>query len=197
MSDGVMSDGVMSDGVMRDGVMRDGVMRDGVMSDGATRNGGSGNGGDGANGSGGKWPRIGVGVIVQRGGHVLLGRRRSTSHGDGGWQFPGGHLEWGESVADCARREVREETGLEVRITGQGPFTNDYFAGAEPGADKHYVTLFVLAESAAGEPQRLEPHKCDAWEWFTWDALPTPLFLPIVHLLEGGFTPPPPREGAV
>ncbi|MFN5203856.1 MAG: hypothetical protein ACK5HM_18815, partial [Gemmatimonas sp.] len=86
---------------------------------------------------------------------------------------------------------------LEVRITGQGPFTNDYFAGAEPGADKHYVTLFVLAESAAGEPQRLEPHKCDAWEWFTWDALPTPLFLPIVHLLEGGFTPPPPREGAV
>jgi len=162
------------------------------MSDGATGNGGSGDGGDGNRG-----PRIGVGVIVQRGGHVLLGRRRSTSHGDGGWQFPGGHLEWGESVADCARREVREETGLEVRITGQGPFTNDYFAGAEPGADKHYVTLFVLAESAAGEPQRLEPHKCDAWEWFTWDALPTPLFLPIVHLLEGGFTPPPPREGAV
>ncbi|MCZ8206488.1 NUDIX hydrolase [Gemmatimonas sp.] len=159
------------------------------MSEGATGHGGSGDGS--------RWPRLGVGVIVQRGERVLLGKRRSTSHGDGVWQFPGGHLEWGESVADCARREVREETGLEVRVVGQGPYTNDYFAGSEPGADKHYVTLFVLAESDAGEPQRLEPHKCDAWEWFTWDTLPTPLFLPIVHLLEGGFMPPPPREGAM
>ena len=43
-------------------------------------------------------PRIGVGVIVQRGDRVLLGKRRSASHGDGVWQFPGGHLEWGLSL---------------------------------------------------------------------------------------------------
>jgi 8-oxo-dGTP diphosphatase len=137
-------------------------------------------------------PRIGVGVIVQRGDRVLLGKRRSASHGDGVWQFPGGHLEWGESVLACAQREVLEETGLAVRIIGQGPYTNDVFTAAEPEAEKHYVTLFVLAESEAGEPQRLEPDKCDAWAWFAWDALPSPLFLPIVHLLEGGWTPPPP-----
>jgi 8-oxo-dGTP diphosphatase len=145
----------------------------------------------------GRVPRIGVGVIVQRGGRVLLGKRRSTSHGDGVWQFPGGHLEWGESVVDCARREVLEETGLEVRISGQGPYTNDYFAAGDPTADKHYVTLFVLAESDVGEPQRLEPEKCEAWAWFAWEALPSPLFLPIVHLLESGFTPPPPPSAGV
>lgn len=136
-------------------------------------------------------PRIGVGVIVQRGDRVLLGKRRSTSHGDGVWQFPGGHLEWGETPEQCALREVREETGLAVRIVGRGPYTNDYFAAGIADADKHYVTLFVLAESEQGEPQRLEPDKCEAWAWFAWDALPAPLFLPIVHLLEGDFTPPP------
>lgn len=138
-------------------------------------------------------PRIGVGVIVQRGDRVLLGKRRSSTHGDAVWQFPGGHLEWGESVEACARREVREETGLDVRVTGRGPYTDDYFVGSQAGAaDRHYVTLFVLAESDAGEPQRLEPEKCEEWAWFAWEALPSPLFLPIVHLLEGGWTPPPP-----
>ena len=145
-------------------------------------------------------PRIGVGVIVQRDGRVLLGRRRSDSHGDGVWQFPGGHLEWGETVEVCALREVREETGLDVRITGQGPYTNDFFAAATglASADKHYVTLFVLAASDTGEPQRLEPDKCEEWRWCAWDALPAPLFLPIVHLLESGWRPdqPPPEHSA-
>ncbi|MFY7921159.1 MAG: nucleotide triphosphate diphosphatase NUDT15 [Gemmatimonas sp.] len=123
-------------------------------------------------------PRIGVAVIVRRGDTVLLGRRRSTSHGDGVWQFPGGHLEWGESVFDCARREAREETGLDVVVDGQGPWTNDRFVRE----DTHYVTLFVLTHSDNGEPQRCEPDKCDEWRWCTWDALPEPLFLPIQHL---------------
>jgi 8-oxo-dGTP diphosphatase len=125
-------------------------------------------------------PRIGVAVIVRRGDTVLLGRRRSTSHGDGVWQFPGGHLEWGESVFDCARREAREETGLDVVVDGQGPWTNDRFVRE----DTHYVTLFVLTHSDNGEPQRCEPDKCDGWRWCTWDALPEPLFLPIQHLRE-------------
>src|SRR5258707_8500479 len=52
-------------------------------------------------------PQVGVGVVVVRDGKVLLGLRRG-SHGSGAWALPGGHLEWGESVESCARREVTE-----------------------------------------------------------------------------------------
>lgn len=143
-----------------------------------------------------RFPRIGVGVIVRRGDTVLLGKRRSPTHGDGVWQFPGGHLEWGETIDGCARREVREETGLHVEVEGYGPYTNDVFVGADHTDARHYVTLFVLARSDDGEPQCLEPGKCEGWGWFAWDALPSPLFLPIVHLLEDGWRPPSPSGGA-
>jgi 8-oxo-dGTP diphosphatase len=129
-------------------------------------------------------PKVGVGVIVRQGGKVLLGLRRNA-HGEGTWSFPGGHLEFGEDVFTCARREVAEETGLEISGLQVGPWTSDVFQ--EEG--KHYVTLFVIAESAAGTPETLEPEKCIEWRWFFWSELPRPLFLPIQNLLAQGFEP--------
>jgi 8-oxo-dGTP diphosphatase len=131
-------------------------------------------------------PRIGVAAIVVRDGLVLVGRRLGGSHGHNRWQFPGGHLEWGESIAHCALREVAEETGLEAVVTGYGPFTNDIFVDE----GKHYVTLFVLASAPEGLPQVMEPEKCAEWRWCAWDELPSPLFLSIQHLLELGYRPP-------
>jgi len=133
------------------------------------------------------FPRVGVAVIVRRRNSVLLGRRLGVTHGTGHWQFPGGHLEPFETVEYCAEREVREETGLDVLVVQRGPFTNDIFEREQ----RHYVTLFVLADSAAGAPRVCEPDKCAEWQWFAWDALPSPLFLPIQHLLAQGYRPPP------
>jgi 8-oxo-dGTP diphosphatase len=130
-------------------------------------------------------PRIGVAVIVQRDDRVLLGLRRSSTHGDGVWQFPGGHLEYGETVEACAVRETLEETGLSVRVVARGPWTNDVFADSA----RHYVTLFMLATVEAGEAEVREPNKCAEWRWFRWDALPTSLFLSIRHLLDDGWRP--------
>lgn len=130
-------------------------------------------------------PYVGVGVIVVRGDRVLLGRRLA-SHGAGAWQFPGGHLETFETVDACARREVREETGLEVHDLRRGPYTEDLF----PDAGKHYVTLFVTARSHTGTPRACEPDRAAEWGWFAWDALPEPLFTPILNLLASGYRPP-------
>lgn len=131
-------------------------------------------------------PRIGVAVVIRRGGLVLLGKRRSATHGDGVWQFPGGHLEWGESPSACAQREALEEAGMLVTIDGDGPWTNDLFEAEQ----RHYVTLFVIAHCDEREPTVCEPDKCERWEWFAWDALPEPLFLPIKNLQARGWRPP-------
>ncbi|KFN43663.1 nucleotide triphosphate diphosphatase NUDT15 [Arenimonas oryziterrae] len=133
---------------------------------------------------GGDSPRVGVGVIVMRDGKVLLGERIG-SHGAGTWALPGGHLEFGESVEDCARREVREETGLVLGTLRAAPYANDLFAAE----GKHYVTLFVVAHSADGEPVLSEPEKCLRWDWFRWTDFPAPLFAPLETLRRSGYVP--------
>ena len=115
---------------------------------------------------------------------VLVGKR-IRSHGSGSWQFPGGHLEFGEGVEACAKREVYEETGLQIQNIRPGPYTNDIFQ--QEG--KHYITLFVLADCTSGEPVLKEPEKCEKWDWRRWGDLPRPFFLPMANLLEQGFDP--------
>jgi 8-oxo-dGTP diphosphatase len=129
-------------------------------------------------------PMIGVGVLVVRDGRVLLGERRGA-HGAGTWAPPGGHLEFGETVDTCARREVREETGLEISNVREAPYTSDVFQAEH----KHYITLFVTASAPTGEPEVREPLKCSRWSWHPWSELPRPLFAPLATLLARGFVP--------
>ncbi len=129
-------------------------------------------------------PLIGVAVIIVKDQKVLLGKR-INAHGAGTWAFPGGHLEFSESIEQCAGREVIEETGLQIKNVRFGTFTNDIFREE----DKHYVTLFVTAEYESGSPELKEPDKCEKWEWFDWNVLPEPRFLPLKHLLEQEFNP--------
>lgn len=132
----------------------------------------------------GNRPKVGVGVIVIRDSKVLLGKRKN-SHGEGTWNFPGGHLEFNEEVSECAKRETKEETGLEITNLQNGPYTNDIFEDE----GKHYITAFIIAHSEVGNPQVMEPEKCELWGWFNWEELPEPLFLPIKNLLKMNFTP--------
>ncbi|NOH68420.1 nucleotide triphosphate diphosphatase NUDT15 [Vibrio rotiferianus] len=123
--------------------------------------------------------RVGVATIILRDGKILLGERIG-SHGANTWATPGGHLELGESIEKCAKREAFEETGLVVDAIEKLTFTNDIF---EKEA-KHYVTLFVLASCDSGEPQVTEPDKCKQWLWCELNNLPEPLFLPLSNLLK-------------
>ena len=125
-----------------------------------------------------KHPRVGVGVMVLRDDKVLVGKRKA-SHGKGEYAWPGGHLEHMESIQDCARREAREEAGIEIKNIRFLRLKNitDY-------APKHYVDIAMVAEWESGEPQVLEPEKLESWEWRTLDDLPEPLFAPLPTYFE-------------
>lgn len=125
--------------------------------------------------------RIGVGVIVKKDGLVLLGKRKN-SYGDGTWSFPGGHLEFGERIEDCAIREVSEEAGISIKNLKRETFMDD----VSKSEGQHYVTLFVSADFDKGESRILEPDKCEEWKWFELDQLPEPLFLPVANLIKHG-----------
>jgi 8-oxo-dGTP diphosphatase len=129
-------------------------------------------------------PKIGVGVVVRKDGKILLGKRKN-SHGEGEWSFPGGHLEFKEAIEGCAKREVMEETGIKIKNLKLTTFTNDIFEKE----GKHYVTLFVISDFDSGKLELKEPEKCEQWDWFSWNELPEPLFLPIKNLLSQEFNP--------
>ena len=131
-----------------------------------------------------KRPLVGVAVIIRKNRKVLLGKRRNA-HGEGTWQFPGGHLEYFESIENCAKREVWEETGLKIKNLKCATFTNDIFEKEK----KHYITLFITADYEAGRVRVMEPHKCQIWKWYKWPELTDPLFLPIINLLKQQFDP--------
>ncbi|MBI4039902.1 NUDIX domain-containing protein [Candidatus Daviesbacteria bacterium] len=129
-------------------------------------------------------PLVGVGVIIRKDDEVLLLKRKGA-HGAGSWAFVGGHLEFNETPQDCALRETLEEVGLKISNLRPTTFTNDLF----DDGNKHYVTLYVLADYIEGEPKILEPEKCEALDWFKWDNLPKPLFIPLQNLLKQDFNP--------
>lgn len=140
-----------------------------------------------------KQVRVGVGVLVKdpkRNGHIFAGIRQG-SHGSGLLALPGGHLELMETWEDCAKREVEEETGLQVVDVNFLHVTNDPM----PSENKHYITIFMAAKcnSKLDEPVNLEPQKCEGWSSFSWNDLQETsagmrkdlaLFGPLKHLVE-------------
>ncbi|MES2060058.1 MAG: NUDIX domain-containing protein [Patescibacteria group bacterium] len=115
--------------------------------------------------------KVGIGVMVMKDSQALLGKRKS-SHGAGGFATPGGHLEYMESFEDCARREVREECGIEIKNI---KFL--YVSNVKQYAPKHYVHISLIAELASGEVQNMEPEKCEGWDWYDLDNLPDNMFI--------------------
>jgi len=94
-------------------------------------------------------------------------------------------LEFGETWEDCARRETLEEAGIRIKNVRFAGLTNDIHEIEK----KHYITIAMVADYDSGEVKIMEPDKLERWEWFTWDNLPEPLFLPMQNLLKQNFNP--------
>lgn len=105
---------------------------------------------------------IGVAVIWNEQGQILIDKRRKQGLHGGFWEFPGGKIEPGETIEACIKREIMEELGIVIEV-GESLMTieHDY--------TKFTVTLCVHnCRYVSGEPQTLE---CDEIRWVTLDEL--------------------------
>lgn len=93
-----------------------------------------------------------VGVVCLRGAEVLLIKRGQAPR-LGQWSLPGGRLEWGETLAAGALRELAEETGVEAEILGLIDAVDGLFTSRANGeTTRHYVMIDYAARWLAGEP---------------------------------------------
>lgn len=113
-------------------------------------------------------PKVGIGILVISNEKILLGKRKKAL-GQGTWAVPGGHLEVGETVEACTKRELFEETNLIAEEIIQGPWM-------ESLTPEHYIDILTMVTKFRGELINREPEKKESWEWFSLDQLPHPLF---------------------
>lgn len=122
----------------------------------------------------GSRPLVGVGVLFVREGKVFLAKRQG-SHGEDTWASAGGHLEWGESLEECARREAFEELGVRVGDLHFLCLSNIIAYG------RHYVNVEFLGDIGDQEPALVEPESFSESGWFPLDNLPEPLYVAVSH----------------
>ena len=109
--------------------------------------------------------RVAVYILLIKEKEVLLGRRFNTGWQDGNYGLPSGHLENDEGLIEALLREIKEETGVDMR--------------PEDVEFKHvmhrksiYIDFFFVTKQWSGEPRIMEKDKCDDLQWFPLDKLP-------------------------
>ncbi|MFF4738758.1 NUDIX domain-containing protein [Streptomyces sp. NPDC001262] len=116
---------------------------------------------------------VGVGAMVfDDAGRVFMAQRGEQAKNEvGAWEFPGGTVNFGERLKDAVCRELYEEYGIQVTVTGAlGAF--DHIL---PREDQHWVSATYVARLVSGTPRIREPAKCSQIGWFCLDDLPEPV----------------------
>jgi len=120
---------------------------------------------------------IGVGVgamLVDGRGRLFLARRGPQAKNERGlWEFPGGGVEFGETLAHALQREMREEFGIEI-VVGELLDVVDHIL---PDEGQHWVSPTFVCRIASGAPAIQEPGKCAEIGWFEPQAVPHDLTL--------------------
>lgn len=119
-------------------------------------------------------PVIGVGAVVMQRGEVLLIRRGKPPK-EGEWSLPGGAQELGESVHDALKREVKEETGLDVKVLDFLDII-DLIDHADGGAVRYHYTLVDYLAEPTGGALRAGSDASDARFFKLEEALALPLW---------------------
>jgi 8-oxo-dGTP diphosphatase len=98
-------------------------------------------------------PHIGVGILLIRGDHLLLVKRKYDPDA-GYWSIPGGHLDLGERVENAAERETYEETGFKVKISKLAGIINKIMYDNNGKVEYHYVLINYFVEQIEGDPNQ-------------------------------------------
>lgn len=128
-------------------------------------------------------PRVGVGALVRNADGELLLARRGRPPEAGCWGILGGKVEYGETLTATVVREVKEESGFDVRILDLLCVT-DHIVPAEQA---HWVSPAYLCEVIGGELTLREPEAIPEIGWFAPDQLPEPLTMTAQNALEAYF----------
>jgi mutator protein MutT len=113
---------------------------------------------------------VGVGaVIVDQEGKVFLAKRGKEARNEiGKWEFPGGSVEFGETLEQALVREVAEEYGFTI----EPQELLDVVDHIIPAESQHWVSPTFICAVKRGTPSIKEPHKCDDIGWFSLDQIP-------------------------
>ncbi len=133
-------------------------------------------------------------VLLRRDDQVLLQLRQNTGYMDGHWAAAAaGHVEEGESVLDAARREAREELGIDVGTTDLEALTVMHRTRPDGGPIEQRVDFFFACRTWTGDPVIAEREKAADLRWFALSALPAPVVpheAAVLGALAAGTVPP-------
>jgi len=99
---------------------------------------------------------------------LLMKRFGKVRNNVGWWSKPGGRVEYGETAIRMVKREIKEETNINIDVWGQLPHT-DHIIKKE---GQHWVAINFIANYKSGLLKNNEPHKCEELKWFSLDDLP-------------------------
>lgn len=125
-------------------------------------------------------PYAGCGAFITDEKDELLLMQRLKEPEAGHWGLPGGKIDFGETAKTAVVREIEEELGVQIRLTGLAGIAETI----DKGDGKHWVAPVYFAVIESGEPQLMEPHKHGGWGWFALQSLPDPLTTPTLQILE-------------
>lgn len=107
-------------------------------------------------------PLVGLGAVVWRDGKVLMVQRGKAPRA-GGWSLPGGAQQLGETIAEGVRRELREETGVEVDLLGLVEVVDSVQRDPDGRIRYHYTIIDFAARWVSGEAVAGDDAAAVAW----------------------------------
>jgi mutator protein MutT len=113
---------------------------------------------------------VGVGAVIrdEKGAVFLALRGREAGNERHKWEFPGGSVEFGETLEQALVREIQEEYGMTVTVE----LLLDVVDHIIPAEKQHWVSPTFLCRITNGSPRIREPHKCERIGWFGLNEIP-------------------------